>query len=257
MNSLIYSEKELQDFINILPQLEKDELWFVSLSCRNKYLSDEERQIMGLSRTEMFAREFIYKTHIDNFNYILSKLGTELIWRRTKTNLQFPRHAMIVYFNLNPSSGVDAYFNFQKEMSKEVAELVNGIEKQHNVENLYNRFKNCMSVLKSNFQTSMSRKIFLDADFDTKNSYYVENYVNYCDSNDIKYFVVDTKNGFHVCMLKETVKSNIHQKLSELNEKLKFHEQKGEIILNSNLMIPMPGTLQANHKVRIIKNTIG
>ena len=71
--SLLYSKEELQKFINYLPQLEKDELWFCSMSARNKYLTEDERVKYDLGRSEMFAREFIFDTHIDNFLYVLQK----------------------------------------------------------------------------------------------------------------------------------------------------------------------------------------
>ena len=58
--SLLYSKEELERFINYLPQLDKDELWFASLSARNKYLTEDERTYYCLGRSEMFAREFIF-----------------------------------------------------------------------------------------------------------------------------------------------------------------------------------------------------
>lgn len=251
--SLIYSQQELEKFINILPQLEKDELWFVSLSCRNKYLNEQEREFYHLSRTEMFAREFIFETKMENFLYVLDMLDKQLLYRRTKSNQLFPEKAMIVYFNLNPSSGLQAYFEFQKEMNKEVAELMNGLEQKHNVDNMYGRFKKCMSVLKSKYQTAQSRRLFLDVDFDTKDFSYVQEYLDFCISNKIKFFIVDTKNGFHVCIDKSSIKCNMYELITQLDKKIK-QETEGtkEIILNKNLMIPLPGSIQAGHEVKII-----
>lgn len=252
---LLYSETELQEFIKLLPQLEKDELWFVSLSARNKYLNEEEREFYHLGRTEMFSREFIYETYLENFKYVLTMLEAQLTYRRTKSNQLFPEKAMITYFNLNPSSGISAYLDFQKEMNKELGDLVNGLEKNNDNERIYSRFKKCQSILKSSFQTEISRKIFLDVDFDTLDYAYVNDFTSFCDDNNIKYFVVSTKSGFHVCLKKETVKCNFMKILSALDTSVKS-KGKGEVILNSNLMIPLPGTLQGGHEVLILCSTL-
>ena len=256
--SLLYSKSELELFISLLPQLGKDECWFVSLSARNKYLDGAERDFYHLGRTEMFAREFIYETHIDNFMYVLESLDAQLTYRKTKSGQLFPEKALIVYFNINPASGIKAYMDFQKEMNKELADLVNGLEKGHDNSGIYNRFKKCQSILKSSFQTQTSRKIFLDIDFDTKDMKYLDEFLFFCDRDGIKYVVVDTKSGFHVCLLKETITTNFMAKVQELDKRLKSEtfEGKGEIILNKNEMVPLPGTKQGLHEVRTIRGTI-
>lgn len=255
--NFIYSEEELNYFVNLLPTLERDEVWFISLSCRNKHLIDEERKFYSLNRPEMFAREFIYETSLDKFKLVLEMLETSLLYRRTKSNQLFPEKAMIVYFNLNPSSGIKAFFEFQKEMNKEMELLVNGLEKNNNNEIFYNRFKRCMSILKSKFQTSTSRKIFVDVDFDIKKSpigfEIIQGFISFCDSNNMKYFVIETKGGYHVCIKKETIHCNIQKVINELHSKV---SKDGEVVFNKNEMIPLPGTIQAEFEVKIIKSTL-
>lgn len=51
MSKLIHNREEYNKFINILPDLKDDEVYFLSLSARNKYLTDAERTLFGLGRT--------------------------------------------------------------------------------------------------------------------------------------------------------------------------------------------------------------
>jgi hypothetical protein len=58
-HNFIYDEEQIRKFVSTLSPLKKDEVYFVSMSARNKYLTDEERRTYDLGRTEMFARELI------------------------------------------------------------------------------------------------------------------------------------------------------------------------------------------------------
>ena len=53
---MIVDQEQYDAFIEWLPELQHDETYFLSLSARNKYLTDEEREFYGLGRTEMFSR---------------------------------------------------------------------------------------------------------------------------------------------------------------------------------------------------------
>lgn len=250
---MIKSECELREFINLLYDLERDEVFFVSLSARNKYLDADERIKYALSRSEMFSREFIYKRDYDSFKYVLEILKAALSYRRTGTGELYPEKAMIVYFNLNPTSTIKAYMEFQKEMNKEIAEYINDVAHGNNVDVRHKRFKNAVSILKSEFQKHPSRKIFLDVDFDTKNTNYLTLYTDFLQKNNIRFFVINTKSGYHVVLKKDTIPKglNIYSKITELDKQLKTVEPDKEIVLNKNLMVPLPGTMQGDHLVTI------
>ena len=89
-------------FRNLLTDLKNDEVYFISLSARNKYLTDEEREYYGLGRTEMFARTLIRDKY--DMEYPMRKLKSALGYKRTKNGYEIPEKCLVTYININPSS---------------------------------------------------------------------------------------------------------------------------------------------------------
>ena len=61
---IVWSEEELKNFYDkVLARqpLLPNEVRYISLSVRNKYLTEDERANYCLGRSEMFAREFILR----------------------------------------------------------------------------------------------------------------------------------------------------------------------------------------------------
>jgi len=255
--SLIHSQEELEKFMKLLPPLMRDEVWFVSLSARNKYLEYYERPQFSLTNSEMFCREIIYETHIDNFKRILTALDASLSYRKTKSGVPYPKKAMVVYFNLNPSSMVKAYLKFKHVMDTNMVEMYNSLlDKGNALESKFKQFKCALSVLRTEVQSATSRRVFVDIDFDTKDISYVDELSAFCDSTGIQYAVVSTRSGYHVILKKDTVKCNIKLEIDRLHNHLIAKGLPGEIVINKNHMVPLPGTLQGGHLVEIIKSTI-
>ena len=79
---------EAKEFASMLAPLNMDEVYFISLSARNKYLTQEERDEYSLGRTEMFAREIITKN--TDFEFAFRKLTGHLYARRTNNGKEIP-----------------------------------------------------------------------------------------------------------------------------------------------------------------------
>jgi hypothetical protein len=255
---LLVDKNEFLKFYDKLYELEKDEVFFLCLSARNKYLTDEERKEFSLGRTEMFGREFVYEKSIDKFELILKKLDLTLEYRTTSNGSRIPDKAMVVYFNLNPTSTIKAYQAFQEEMNKELFLLLNNIRSNNQTEMNYDRFRKSQSILKTQFQKYPSRKVFLDIDCDTKDTSVVCGICSFLKKYNVDYFVIQSQGGYHVIIKKDTMPKD------KLFGKALFQDiiptandcvcsGGGEVIINKNEMIPLPGTLQAgNHLVKII-----
>lgn len=259
--SLLYSEQELQSFIDKLPPLAGEEAWFTSLSTRNKYLNAEERTFYNIGSAEMFARELIFESDLNNFKFIIEVLDHQLMYRKTRAGELFPAHATTIYFNINPVSGIKAFFLFQTEMLKETETLMHGIQSGNDVEVNRHRFKNCQSILRTCFQKALSRKAFIDIDFDVKqltpSTYWsvITDFKEFCIKNSIKHFIIETKSGYHAILYCGTIKVNLKEEVTRVNnfvQSISEGEKKGEVVINKNGMVPLPGTLQAGFKVRII-----
>lgn len=248
--SLIIDKEQFNKFIEILPDLKNDECYFVSLSARNKYLTKEEREFYALGRTEMFARNIVRSK--EDFEYVLSKLESSLQYKLTKSKQKIPEKALVVYVNINPSSMVKAYFNLMNEMNKELLDinmaLQNGkIPNYSGIHFLDRKLMNCI-------QTSRSRKVFVDIDFDIKNDSIVKEFLNILCDNFIIFHTIKTKSGYHVLINLDSMKDkkfNLNQSVNDLNNIVKDLEN-GEVIINSNAMWPVPGTLQAGELVKFI-----
>lgn len=249
--SLIQDRDQFNKFIKILPDLKNDEVYFISLSARNKYLTSEERVKYGLGRTEMFARNIVRKK--EDFEYTLNKLESSLSYKHTKTGLDIPEKALVVYVNINPSSMVKAYFNLMDEMNKELHDITfalqnNKIPNYDGIHMLDRKLMNCI-------QKGRSRKILIDIDFDV--TLEMVNLVGTFEveliKNSIIYNIIKTKSGYHVLLSLNSMKGkkfNLDSIAKSLNKVAK--EKKGEVQINKNGMVPFPGTLQAGNLVKII-----
>ena len=84
---------------------------------------------------------------------------------------------------------------------------------------------------------------------------YVENFLHYLKSKETKYFVVETKSGYHVVLNRHSIdkKNMFYVELGKLDCKLKREDPTKEIILNKNGMIPLCGTLQGGFEVKIVR----
>lgn len=248
--SLIIDKEQFDKFISILPDLKNDEVYFISLAARNKYLNESERIYYGLGRTEMFSRSIIRNK--DNFEYVLSKLESSLQYKLTKNKCKIPEKTLVVYVNINPSSMIKAYFALMQEMNKELHDITFALQnnKQPNYSGIHLLDRKLMNCI----QRARSRKVYIDIDFDIKDNFYiVNNLLTELSIRQILYFLIQTKSGYHVLIDLESMKDkkfNLNYEVQKCNQMTVLHY--GEVIINSNGMVPIPGTLQAGELVKII-----
>lgn len=250
MVSLIHDESLVDSFYTqFLAPLVKDQVYFVSLSARNKYLDEEERRRYDLGRTEMFSREVVRDVH--DWRRTFRRLEANAAAYRTRTGLELPQQALVVYANVNPSSMLRAYTSFCAEMNQCVADwtlsIANG--KESNIIPLTRMDR----TLLNHVQRSTAEKHQIDLDLDTDNYSLVDELLSYL--QDVKYLVVNTKGGYHVLINRESLnlkdskfKKGLYQHLiPNLHSRAK--EGGGEVVVNKNGMVPVPGTFQGEHKV--------
>lgn len=268
--SLIKDQNEFNKLINILPELDKDEVYFISLSARNKYLSTEERIEYSLGQTEMFGRD-IAQSKDKLSTYVMKKLEATLLYKTTRNGKTIPDKSLVCYINVNPSSMVKAYYQFQKEMHSQMSEitlaLLHGKDPNYSFINIQTReLMNCI-------QKSTGTKHFIDIDCDTKEEEILNHFLNTFTKDGIEFYTVETKGGYHFLLKKETfpIKYNLMKVIQQAQDTLKYiYEEKHlvvdeednnyeavalmipEIIINGNGMIPVPGTMQSDHLVKFV-----
>lgn len=256
MYELIYDEEQVLKFISLLKPLQNDEAYFLSMSGRNKYLTDEERQAFDLGRSEMFARKLVKRD-------LTGRLTAKQMFIRTLKSMQvseggyttrlgkgMPLKCLVVYANINPVSGFKALKMFSEKTTALLFDTCTDPSAVTRVNHLDTLLMNC-------YQKSRSEKYLIDIDFDIPNDErgIVSEFCQELMNNNVVFNTVKTHSGYHVLLRRDTVKFNYTTLVKEANaDAIKVYgDDRVEVVINNNEMIPVPGTLQAGTKVYFLE----
>lgn len=229
----------IKDFANLLfSGISNDEVIYLSLSARNKYLSEEDRELYNLGRSEMFNRKILYEPK--HFIYTLKEMSVFPQYSKKGTKLPIEPNILTVYANINPCSLSIA---FHKTSQKFYDAILNGSS------------INPYAQYKTELQRSRSRKNFIDLDLD----------VPFLDEDEKLELIIDIKKSLHEyanIVYAISTKSGAHFLLSDItgnytkvleSYRAMFLGNKNfEFVLNSNQMVPVPGTNQSDYKVKFV-----
>ncbi len=249
---LIYDEDQLRFFYEeFFSDLQNDEVGFVSLSARKKYLSEEIRKEVGLKRTEMFQRRIFrnYNEFYSNLRQYEACIAASVYYtnkegKNEEPKTPIPSECIVCYVNINPCSMIEATSNFTMDYLSQLKPALKGGVDRKQYQSLLSKFHN-------KIQTSRSRKNWIDVDFDTQDKSIVNEFIAHLISMDtFHYLLIKTAGGWHVLLFRDMIGGDFHSKVVELDKKAQ--ETGGEVKINKNAMIPVPGTLQAGKKVSIV-----
>ena len=244
---LIHNEEQLRRFHSLLAPLQDDEAYFLSMSVRKKYLTADERLFYELRNAEMFARKLVKDSSFETFLRTVRSLEVSEGGYTTKNNLPMPEKAMVVYAQINPVSGTHALREFQNKATDLMFDLPTNPTAKKQLARLDTLLMNC-------YQRSHGTKTLLDIDVDTDNFYYVERLMNELKLRDVEFEIIATRSGFHVLMRRETVKFNYHKMVTEIDFEMEDNGDEGEVVVNKNYMVPLPGTYQAGTPVVMLED---
>lgn len=249
MRNLVVDQEQFNRFVTeVMPPLKPGEVYFVSLSARNKYLTAEEREAFGLGRTEMFGRTLCH----GDWDYTMRKLAATLAYKTTKNGQPIPQKASVVYVNINPSNSVLACMNFAKVVMQINSELLSGyMSEKETTPNLKGLDKGDR-LLMNEYQKATGTRYYLDVDVDGPVEY-ADDMKRFLNNHSVVHHLVQTRGGYHFLVNRKSLNESrcqLHKMVADLNEDAKKHG--GEVIFNSNAMVPMVGCLQGNHLVNLL-----
>ena len=247
MTTLVKDKSHFTRFVTeVMKPLLPGEKYFISLSARNKYLTEEERRYYNLGRTEMFGRTL----GNGDWDFTMAKLAANLQYRTTKSGMSYPDKALVVYVNINPSNSVQACGRFAQKVVEMQNELMNGFlnGKTPNLDS----FTKGDRLLMNFYQKTPGTRHYLDVDVDGSYALTVE-LTNALDDSGTKHHLIKTRGGYHVMIdriSRNKTKFPVHEVVQSLHKEAKAVD--GEVIINGNAMVPMPGTLQGGTLVELV-----
>jgi hypothetical protein len=257
----IADEDELRFFWNYgIPPLQRNELYFVSLSARNKKLDEEERIKYAVGRSEMFAKQQIRHDSYKEFIKHIKRFEVRKDAYLTKSDVPYPEKVLVCYWNIVP---IDAYKAMKDQMAY-LTETLIGLSdsclkgSKNGIEESFYKIKKSFDTCQSLFARNFGKKYWLDIDIDAdnlrdvdieriKSIFKMHKYV------DGEIMIIKTGGGVHCLVLASKLKENPDNFCHEIENDLKLHNiEVHEIIRNKNEMIPLPGTYQYGEPVLIL-----
>jgi len=249
MYKFIYDLEELKKFYDIiLPPLNDNEVYFISLSARKKYLPSDMKNLLDGS-SEMFERRLIDEKDWNMFLRTIKRYECNDGAYTNKEGIEYPNDAMIVYMNFNPCNIIKAYEEFIMKSTQNMMNLALGKGSDPKY------FKRINHALMTAMHHSRGTKHYVDIDIDykpgmkitSKGKLVLEQILSVLKQNNVKFFVIDTHGGYHVLMFTETIRFNYANEMK--NILLDNSDILDDIMPNGQGMIPLPGCSQADYVV--------
>lgn len=252
----IYDINELRFFFdNILPDLSPDEVYFLSLSARKKYMTSEERAIAKLKGTsEMFERRTIKEKNWDLFLRTIRKYEAAEGAYTNDDGSMMDNDKMIIYFNFNPSNVVKAYSEFLTASNTNLFDLI--MKRGSSLDYFKSLDRKIMTAL----HHSRGVKHYIDVDIDYNDSSikfsddgieFMNELTKMLNNHKVEYWCIETHGGYHMLMKTASLKFDYMSEIKLIQSK--YSDIIKDVMNNSQGMIPLPGTLQADFEVCVVK----
>ena len=251
---VVGDESQIREFHNIMPELKEGEGWFISMSCRSKKMTDEERKQYKMTHKEMWGRRVLFKNSFEDFLSVLYSYHQN---KKAYPGVFLEQKALVCYMNINPVSTGKALAAFKNRLNEWEYKKI-----YENASEGFSPFK----ILENSFHASKGTKHFIDIDIDWDNGINNESetlkaieFLSNMQSGksfslNKDYYMIKTGSGGIHCLVKVSSlreqSINIQKEICEpLNEM--FKDKTKEIKINTDGMIPVPGSLQYGEIVRL------
>jgi hypothetical protein len=228
---IITDEKILREFINWLPELSPEEVYYCCLFARSKYTKDLEGNngIPHIKSDKAQLKRFTATK--DRLYYKIKQLECPLgsYVQGSQNIIEIPQESLALYITVNPRN----LWKATKNSLKHFAEVVVTEGKTMNPQ----------ADAMSEIQRSKSRSCYVVADYDKKSLIGVKMLIHLSDLKEGSYRILETRGGYHILIDPEQpTKFNWYKTIKEDH----YVDQIGDI------MIPVPGTYQGGHTPKFI-----
>jgi hypothetical protein len=263
MYKVVADENEVKWFYEYgIPHLTEREVHFLSVSFRNKVLTQEERDLYGLGRSEMCDKIVVRHDTYSKFLEALRRLEYNEQGSISKTGLPKPQKARRIYVNIVP---IDAY-NASKDLAQTIIDthgmLVDSALKQEQkaLDNAWYKIRKLFDSTQSVFARNYSARRWYDIDVDVDGPlplYFAEELCNDLNSRlgVSNVMLVVTSGGFHTLIRRSALKCNPDTFMRQIKDLARIRKVNvTEVIHNTNEMIPMPGTWMGETTMAFVFN---
>lgn len=279
MYRFIHNETAIIDFFVLLRALESDEAYFTAASVRTKYLTKDEKKELG-ARDNMFARKLVKNNSMESFLRVIRSYEAADGSYTTVTNNDLPSKALVLYANINPSSGRKARRRFNKAVIEldekveafsdkliEIADaLITGNGDAEKLRKIYYQigseraktkegYRRLDSEMLSAYQASQGEQTLLDIDFDVPEAgfEFVQKVYDEFKKNNVEVFVIDTKSGYHMLVRRDEINFNYNKIVNQVDKHVKEIFGHAEVVMNKGGLVPIPGTIQGDYNVKFVE----
>jgi len=285
--NIIYDLDEVKNFYDkvlAVKPLLPNEVRYVSLSVRNKYLNEEERKYYNCGRSEMFGKQVVRHDTWEAYKQALYRYECNKLGYLTKNGIPYPEKAMVCYANINPCDSLETVNEMMKSITENKDALVYAALKnsKYGISEAFHKIRKIEDTMISLYARNVGSRNWIDMDLDIGKDNvmdiisFVEPLLTFMGFTD--HYWVDTKGGVHLLLKKDEMKFNPalvcdvcyiaywlysgyylkgSRILFDMNNEAHRDSmltlfKEVEIIQNKNQMVPLSGTLQGGHQVRIL-----
>ena len=232
--NFLLDEDELKKFHStILPDLGQDEVFYLMLGARNKYLTEEEKGIYNMNGSDMIKRVTVRSNKYEELRDKVLDFCVPKGRYKDKNGLALPEHSFTLYITPNA-----------RDVKRASVSVVQKITEALLNPNTPLKLENMML---SEIHKYSTNKVYMDFDVDPKGkddlNYILEEI--YKELGNSKYHVVKTRSGAHVLLEKSTidpkVKNTFYKYISGMRHRLILE---GDVEVKGDTMLPVPGCAQ-------------
>lgn len=225
----------LESFINWLPNLKNNEMFYCSLFARSKYVNTNEIKHIKSDKQQLKRFTVTKERLIDKIKQCEVPLGSYYQYTNKNGKIEktsIPQEALAFYINPNPRDLEKA----TKQGLKKFAELIT---------KPYGNYKPHAEIM-SEIQKAKGTKVYFDLDIDNKDFDIVKDQI-YQFINKEALNVLQTRGGFHLLLELSKIDNQYTKTWYKELTSLPY------VDISGDNMIPIPGTYQGGFTPKFLK----